>query len=277
MNSLAARLTGDHFFNTNKMLRIQDARIVLMVESSDDVSIIRRHADSTSIRLAPTSGKKNLIAAANKHREAGDDWVIGLVDRDFDDEDEIPENVVPVEAYDIDSHFIVSHPRILRTLLESYLPDVASDTLESARQDIVAAAKVVGCARLASIQLEHGVSFDSFPMILVLNASRDTLDPISAILDVKYCDDDRATEVRKKVISLYPTQDDSSICNGHDLARATAALISMKIGLSVPHKALAASLRAVISCDEFQKSRFAQAIGNWASENHSRDIWICPC
>jgi len=79
-------ITGFSIFNSNRMVRQVDARLVVVMESDADLAIADGHVLESKVRLAPGNGKQATLEAARLHQDQGDDWVACFVDRDLDGE-----------------------------------------------------------------------------------------------------------------------------------------------------------------------------------------------
>lgn len=274
-------ITGYTIFNNNRMVKQQqDDRLVLVMESDADISVVDTHTVHERLRVAPGYSKTAVVEASRLHRDAGDDWVVCFVDRDFQSEAELEQgNLFCSAFYDLDAEIYFACPELMERFYATHCDSGNQAGLAEVKQQIQEMTEAVGILRFAIIGQEVlEVSVSGFPMGELAKAQHgDTY--LARVITVSagraQLSQSQIETLRATVEATKSDIDPEALCNGHDLIGAMAATLA-SVGHLRPRPAeLAAAFRAAVGCDCFRRLSVFSKLSAWATRKGLESFWEC--
>ena len=166
-------LTGTDIFVEVQMQRQLDRRLVILTEGVEDCALLDAHLNDEVARSAPAYGKESALEAARLFSSNGVDYVIVLIDSDYDRitglADAYPENIVSSEHADLVTDIFFACPPTFRQVLSSFTNrEVRERNLSkqglNASTYVATIAEAIGAVRFVSIREGLGLRMKAFPV-----------------------------------------------------------------------------------------------------------------
>lgn len=274
-------ITGYAIFNSNKMVRQQgDDRLVLIVESDADISIVDNHVSEFAARLTPGHGKQASLAAARLHREAGDEWVAAFVDKDFEREELLEKtNVFCSRLYDLDAEIYFTCSDLINRFVRAHSVGQKDASIAAVRELVLELGIAIGKVRYVAVTGGINISMARFP-VGELTREKHGSGYLIRVLNVavgrSVLGEEDEAKLREESIDLTFTETEAvGMCNGHDLLGALAVALARVGDLRPRPPELAAAIHGAVDCACFKRLSFYQKITPWAVSVGTEKL--CDC
>lgn len=276
-------VTGHSLFNDNQMTRALDDRAVLLLESDADLSVIGSHLSDDHVRPSPGFSKSAVLLAARLHSRQGDDWVLGVVDRDFEFGPN-EANVISTSHYDLEAEVFARHEARVARYVYSHLVsetaehDEAKRFTEGAMRSVRELAGALGVMRKIAHETRLGISFSSLPMRQIVSRATqsDFVEAAAhfACLKARKMSEKAALEARTRA-SMATALDVSWYFNGHDLLRGACALIEAAASRLPGARDFDRGFHALVDCSIIPSLGIWSPVNDWLFEVSGETAWDC--
>jgi len=283
-------LTGDDLFAHILLLRVTDARAILLLEGPVDCKTLDAHLNEVECRSLPANGKNSVLRATELAVQNGVPDVLGVLDQDVDGRPgagRAGENLIYVGAHDLDTLILHAPSVFARVCTElasvhSINRHVARLGLSSALEVVHAASRPISELRTLSVTRDLRLALGGFPVEVVVDAERATVD-LAAMVDLAIKRSKgqvvlRADEVEAALrLSLADAFDPINDLNGHDMHAVLAFVAKEAWGANVKTGAELVSrlARAAFSCGQLMVTDLFDRVAEWGRDR-GRAIWSCP-
>ncbi|MEU4603767.1 hypothetical protein AB0F43_12365 [Kribbella sp. NPDC023972] len=281
-------LTGDDIYNHILMMRGVDPRAAMVLEGPTDCSALDPHLNSSQIYSIPGNGKPSVLRVVELVDLNQVKWVLGVIDSDRKPLPVRSDNLVQVDAYDLDTLIFSAQSVLSRVLSVVSDPDsrrahLASSGCDTEFDAISRLARPVSALRHVSISESIGLGLDGFPI-------GEVADPKTLAVSLAGLIDLAAKRAKKppklpyadieaKLVAELGTMasDDRGELCGHDLHGAAALLVRTAWGSrgNWSAKAIGQMMRSTLGCAQLMGTGLFEAIRRWG-ERQGLTSWLCP-
>jgi hypothetical protein len=267
------------------MLRTVTKKTFLLLEGDSDCNALDPHIEQSVCETVPGYSKSAILRAIELVELNQTDGVAGLVDRDWVGfcQPAYPyANCFLTDRYDLDAtiffsgdlaeRFFSAHGE--RANRESYLANCGAVKFA----DVAAAlALPLGVLRFISIRDGHHLRLRDFPIQETLNTACTETD-VESIIDLSLRRSEATPSLSKAQLSRHVAEQVSKVpdakdyCNGHDIARVAARVVTRILRIAINHGAVERTMRSMLDEANLKQFQFYLDLAKWADARGLR-IW----
>ncbi|MCK5374967.1 MAG: DUF4435 domain-containing protein [Alphaproteobacteria bacterium] len=264
-----------------------DNNAILIVEGGTDIKFYNPFVCDEKYLLQPDTlidingGKKDkVIEAIKKANEEGMKGIVGIVDADFDNLNNVPfvENLYRTDTHDLESMLLKSE-KSLKKVLDRYcnadnlIPDTHISSIQNILLDI---SKYIGYALWCSNECQWMIDFEGFPINKFIDEKCD-FDLKEACIHLKRKSSDNTLSL--KDIELEVTQKVSEkwdlwqVCRGKEMLRVLAEYIRHNIRSGTySGDNLRDDFLLAFDNEDFMNTKLYVSMKDWEQKNRNYSI-----
>ncbi|GAB3103715.1 hypothetical protein GCM10027054_37060 [Isoptericola nanjingensis] len=272
-------VTGQTLYNQFIMDGEVDRRSWILVEGDDECHLLDGHLDREHFRTVPAHGKKNVVSAIGHFVKAGRQAeVLFVVDSDFDGGGDVSDAsfVSRSRAYDLEAEILLLQPEIPRALVlthcrvERRSPIAEADVLrvfELARY----LASIAGALRWLAREAGHDFSWSKIPFAELVKASETgaAIQRLRLMTRRKYDGELPSIAEIRTVVSTRG----QSVCSGHDLLGALAAIVGRRRGRAMNTRDFRSAFHAAVHRSALERASVYESAERWGRSARGISPW----